>query len=387
VKRIERSPDTARVGIVGSYGGCNLGDEAILKVIASQLGQSLPIELTVFSHDPSHTLERHGVTRSVALRNITLEEIRREVEGLDLLILGGGGILFDTNAATYLRPVSQAQKLGVPTMVYAIGAGPLQRPIDRRCVRGCLNRAAAVTVRDQPSRQVLESVGVDVPIVVTADPAFLLEPEPLPADALAYEGLAQGRPIVAMSARERGVAATEIHHVDYHALLAESADFAGERYGAQIVFIPMEPRGPDAEHARAVISRMKKAESALVLKGDYSPGEMLSWFDYFSLAIGLRLHFLLFAALRNVPFVALPYAGKVSGFLEHLGLPELRLQSLTAGLLIAEVDRTWDERDAVKARLAAALPSLRERARQTHKISMRLLEHVEIAGEKSQIVL
>lgn len=41
-----------KVGISGSYGGMNLGDEAILQCIITQLRGSLPVEITVFSQDP-----------------------------------------------------------------------------------------------------------------------------------------------------------------------------------------------------------------------------------------------------------------------------------------------------------------------------------------------
>jgi hypothetical protein len=40
-----------RVGISGSYGGLNLGDEAILHVILAELGQAGPMDVTVFSRD------------------------------------------------------------------------------------------------------------------------------------------------------------------------------------------------------------------------------------------------------------------------------------------------------------------------------------------------
>ena len=54
-----------RVGISGSYGGLNLGDEAILEGILGQLRGSLPVEVTVFSRNPEDTLRRHRVERAV----------------------------------------------------------------------------------------------------------------------------------------------------------------------------------------------------------------------------------------------------------------------------------------------------------------------------------
>ena len=47
--------DLYRIGITGSYGGLNLGDEAILHSIITQLRRDLPVEITVFSRDPEDT--------------------------------------------------------------------------------------------------------------------------------------------------------------------------------------------------------------------------------------------------------------------------------------------------------------------------------------------
>ncbi|HSE04213.1 MAG TPA: polysaccharide pyruvyl transferase family protein, partial [Methylomirabilota bacterium] len=109
-----------RVGISGSYGGLNLGDEAILQGIVSQLRQTIPVEITVFSRDREDTLARHKVERAVAVRDLSRDEVLPEVQRLDLLILGGGGILYDAEAAIYLREVTLAHEHQVPVMVYAV---------------------------------------------------------------------------------------------------------------------------------------------------------------------------------------------------------------------------------------------------------------------------
>ncbi len=82
-----------RIGISGSYGGLNLGDEAILQCIIQQLRRSVPAEITVFAKEPEDTLWRHKVEKAVPARRLNRDEITSEIEGLDLFILGGGGIL------------------------------------------------------------------------------------------------------------------------------------------------------------------------------------------------------------------------------------------------------------------------------------------------------
>ena len=59
-----------KIGISGSYGGLNLGDEAILQSIIAQLRATVPCEITVFSRDAKDTAARHKVERSVAVRDL-----------------------------------------------------------------------------------------------------------------------------------------------------------------------------------------------------------------------------------------------------------------------------------------------------------------------------
>ncbi|HET6522584.1 MAG TPA: polysaccharide pyruvyl transferase family protein [Geminicoccaceae bacterium] len=369
-----RPKQTVRVGISGSYGGLNLGDEAILAGIVTQLRRSLPaVEITVFSRDAEDTKRRHGVDRVLPVRKLSRDEVLPEVQRLDLFILGGGGILFDGEAHIFLREVMMAHEAGVPVMVYAISAGPLRDPAAQKVVREGLNRAAVVTVRERDARHLLEEIGVHREITVTADPALLLEPEPLPDDALKREGLDGGHTLIGVSVREPGAAAPDISEHAYHALLADAADFMVDRFDAIVVFVPMEPTMLDVQHSHAVVSKMLRPQRATVLKGTYTSGQMLSLVEHFAFAVGMRLHFLIFASLQNVPFVALPYASKVGGFLDDMGLAMPPLNLVNAGRLIAHIDHSWDRRRSLQARIGRALPALRRRALLTNEAAVRLL--------------
>ncbi|MFN2644521.1 MAG: polysaccharide pyruvyl transferase family protein, partial [Burkholderiales bacterium] len=348
----------AKIGITGSYGGLNLGDEAILQSIVEQLRREVPgCEITVFSRDAEDTKRRHKVERAVPVRKLSRAEVVPEVERLDLLLFGGGGILYDADARTYLREVLIAKEHGVPVMLFAVGAGPLSDPTVQAAVREALDDVAVITVREKAAQQVLEEAGVRREVIVTADPALLLKPEPLPRNILKIEGLEGRRHLIGMSVREPGVAAPDLDPNVYHGLLANAADFMVDRFDADVMFVPMERSVLDSQHSHAVIAKMLRAQRARVLNGEYTSGQLLSLMSHFSFVVGMRLHFLVFAALRGVPFVALPYAGKVAGFLEDLKLPAPPLNLVNPGRLCAHLDASWDDRRRVKAVLAKSLPA------------------------------
>lgn len=368
-----------RIGISGSYGGLNLGDEAILQAIVQDLRRVGPTEITVFTESVDDTLRRHKVENAVRRADLSREEARNIVRDLDLFVLGGGGLLYDGMIKTYLREVFLAHEAGVPVMTYAISAGPLEEASARDAVRDALNAAAAITVRDRRGLHALEEVGVEREIELTADPALLLEPEPLPEGALAAEGLDPGQRLVGFSVREPGPAAPGLNVEHYHALLADAADFVVDRLEAGVVFIPMEREHLDVQHSHAVVAGMRRAQRATVLKGEYTPGQLIELIRHFDFAVGMRLHFLIFAALARVPFEPLPYATKVSGFLEDMGIEVPPLERLGAGQLIARIDRSWDAWERIRPAVEEALPRMKARARRTPCVAARILG-VEMAG-------
>lgn len=373
-----------RVGISGSYGGMNLGDEAILEGILTQLRATIPADVTVFSRVASKTKIEHEVERVVPVRALTRREVAPEVRALDVLVLGGGGLLYDGDAEVYLREVALAQEMGIPVLLYAISAGPLTTPGSTRAVREALNASPApvITVRDRLGYRLLEDIGVTQDIHLTADPAFLLEPEELSTEALRAEGVDLDRHVVGFSVREPGPAAPHIDPEEYYALLANAADFIVERYDAEVVFVPMEKT--DVQHSHGVVAHMQNAERAEILRRRYSPRQILDLMGRFDFAVGMRLHFLIFAALRGTPFAALPYASKVSGLLEDMGMDTPPLGSIGIGQLIAGIDRSWDTRAEIRAKIGERLPAMKARARRTNEILIELLRRRR-TGEQSTV--
>jgi polysaccharide pyruvyl transferase WcaK-like protein len=346
-----------QVGISGSYGGLNLGDEAILAGMIAKLRASLRVELTVFSRNPEDTVRRHRVERSVPIWRLTRREAREAVQRLDILIL--------------LREVLLAQELGIPVAVYAISAGPLQDPDARTAVANALNHVQLITVRDRQGYWLLEDVGVENDIHLTADPALLIEAASLPGEALITEGVDFDRHLVGFSVREPGPAAPHINTTHYYELLANAADFMIDRLNADVVFVPMEKT--DIQHSHGVVANMEYPQRAEILRKNYTSQQILSLIGRFEFCIGMRLHFLIFSALQGVPFVALPYASKVTGFIQDLQMPMPPMHDVRSGRLIANIDRAWDTRHEIKAKIQRLLPDLKERASATNTLVLNML--------------
>ncbi|NGM15467.1 polysaccharide pyruvyl transferase family protein [Verrucosispora sp. WMMA2044] len=362
------------IGVLGSYGGRNLGDEAILTGLLTDLRQQEPhARIIVFSRNPAHTAVAHPDVEAVPWEGVSRTDSALVLSQLDLLILGGGGILYDKEARRYLRVVRVAQERGLPLLTYAVGVGPLSEMVDTGMVRETLAGAVQVTVRDQESRMVLEEAGLLNPITVTGDPAFLLEPEDFPAQFLREEGVPDGKRLVGMSVREPGRAAERLDVDGYHRLLAQIGDFLVHRIDAHVLFVPMER--DDIRHSHGVLSHMIAAERGRILHGTYSPQQILGLMKHFDLAVGMRLHFLIFAAMMGTPFLPLPYAGKVFDLAQRLGVPALRgVEREVEGPLLAEVDQLWDEREQRAEVTAQRVARVCDEARGTSQVTRAVLE-------------
>jgi polysaccharide pyruvyl transferase WcaK-like protein len=177
--------------------------------------------------------------------------------------------------------------------------------------------------------------------------------------------------LVGFSVREPGPAAPDIDPDDYYQLLANAADFIVERYDADVVFVPLERT--DVQHSHAVVAHMQKAEKAEIVRRQYTPRQLIDLMGHFEFAVGMRLHFCIFATLSGTPFTALPYASKVTGLLEDLEVEMPPLGSIGIGQLIASIDRSWDTRESIRVAIESHRAKLKSRAARTNELLLGLL--------------
>lgn len=202
-----------RALVVGFYGAPNVGDEVLLDLLVRRI-RELGGEPVVASIDPSLTRRMHGVD---AVQFANVGDIARALIHCDVLVMGGGGIFQDhhpfnldavylpyaNDISGYARPMLLARQLGVPTIVWGQGVGPLSSEGARTLVRELFQHAAAVSVRDESSKALLRQIGVDRDILVAADPGWLFRRyHPLPAQQAAQGAGQSQNKVLAVVVRE-----------------------------------------------------------------------------------------------------------------------------------------------------------------------------------------
>jgi polysaccharide pyruvyl transferase CsaB len=359
-----------RVLLSGYYGFGNLGDEALLEVIAQRLRRRFPsLQLDVLSATPEATAAKLAVD---ATPRWQMTAVRRAIARADVVVSGGGGLL---QSATSLRSLvyyagvlRTAIRAGRKTMIFAQSVGPLDAlgtMIVRRFCRG-VDRA---TVRDERSRALLASLLPRTPIERTADPVFLYERRE--RVDLTSEGLGpeSGSYAVVCLRRCAGFDAGV-------ATLVRAVDRLASTHNVRVAFLPLGGAS-DAEVSTTVI---RACHTTPVLLPEPTLERAAAIVAGATLAIGMRLHALILAANYAVPFLAVPYDPKVSALTDDLAYPLAPLWQPGGSAPAPEttdalVDAAIARRAELSAHLAAHLERVRALAERNFDVLGELLEH------------
>ena len=165
-----------RAILCGYYGKGNGGDEALL----ASLLQMLPDGVTpiVLSGNPVETNQRYGVA---ARDRMNAFQVLEALRTSDALIWGGGSLIQDATSIAspfyYGGLMGLAQRMGLKTVAWAQGIGPLKREITRKLSQRCFAGCTGVSVRDKGSATLLADW--QIPFTLAPDPVWALENSPV----------------------------------------------------------------------------------------------------------------------------------------------------------------------------------------------------------------
>ena len=355
--------------ISGYYGLGNSGDEALLESIVKDLRSINPdITITALSGNAKLTEKLYGIK---TVNRFNIFSILREFKSARLLLSGGGTLIQDATSTKsllyYLGIISLAKKMGLKTMLYANGMGPIKDKNVKK-VKSVLNRTDLITLRESTSLEEIERCEITSPkVIVTADPAFNLTASP---KEKAYEifseySINSSDKVVAVSVRESSNTPP-----DFETQMAQSLDQIAKN-GYLPVFIPMQ-RSADLGISLRIAAKMK--EQSRVIDRELSVCDMLAVIGECSIACGMRLHMLIFATVMNVPMAGIAYDPKIKGFMEYMHQKNyVNLEDFSAEAFTEVSEEVLKNPDLLRENLVTALAPIREKARENAFLAMELL--------------
>ena len=356
----------------GYYGFNNTGDEAIMLSMhknIQEIGDNYHI--TVLSNKPQETKEKYGIE---AVYRFGMRDVLRAIKNCDVLLSGGGSLLQDSTSTRslmyYLSITATAKMMRKKVMLYANGIGPVSGKRNRRLVKQVVNKADLITLREENSYEELLSMGVNPKkCFVTADPVFTMDgigAEESQA-ILQKEGVPTDKPMVVVSVRNW-------KDMDkFIGRFAEMCDIIVEKYDRNIVFLGMQMPN-DITVSEKVRKKMK--QDAYILKGNYSPYEVMGIISQADFILSMRLHTLIFAARQRVPLIGFIYDPKIEYYLEKLDMPSGgKLKEFDREKTLALVDDVINHKDVYVAKLEKKELELEKMAHRNEKYLVKLLEH------------
>jgi polysaccharide pyruvyl transferase CsaB len=314
-----------KVVLCGYYGFGNGGDEALLATLL----QMLPRHVTplVLSSNPNFTTALHGVA---ACNRSDLRAVWQALQGAKGFIWGGGSLIQDATSALspvyYCALMLLAQWLGVRTIAWGQGVGPLHRASSRWLARQVFRGCRAVSVRDPSSAALLTGWGLQP--LQAPDPVWALVAEPMP-------GLAElPQPRLAVNLRNHPELTPDRLEGFAQALVDLQA--ATQCF---VVLIPFQAN-QDLEIAELLHQRLPETSTVIQTT---NPRQLKGLFQSVQMVIGMRLHALIMAAAEGCRCFGISYDPKVSQLMQLLELPGWHLEQMpeTATEMLQQWQHHW----------------------------------------------
>ncbi|MEL7330001.1 MAG: polysaccharide pyruvyl transferase CsaB [Cyanobacteria bacterium J06559_1] len=303
-----------RAVLCGYYGMGNGGDEALL----ASLLQMLPAHVTpvVLSGNVTETQARYSVE---AVPRKSFGAVFNALRRSDAFIWGGGSLMQDASSA--LNPVYYgglmllAQLMGLKTIAWSQGIGPLNQKTSRWLTRWALSGCSAVSVRDRNSATLLTEWNRTC--LLAPDPVWALSSSPvkglwdLPAPRVAVAL----RPHKDLSQERLSAIATAL----------DSFQKATDTY---LLLVPFQPV-KDLAIANFISERLSGPHEIYSLS---QPQEIKGLFRGVEMTIGMRFHALVMSAAEGCRSFAISYDPKVDALAQSLTLPGWDLSPTPATL-------------------------------------------------------
>ena len=391
-----------RISLIGYYGHANVGDEAILTCLVSQLRRlELDNRLVVFTSSPEATakalkvntvasaLPREWYLYILGFLGRNRKRFYRTIQTFrtaSALIMGGGGLFLDrpeTNRhlRDLLFKIRWAKNLDQKVVLFGVGVGPIYQEASKSLLRKVLSTVDLITVRDEESHRLLDEYGVRGPeIHTTADFVFLMDPEPKERvdEIAAAEGLdSTDKPKIAVCVR-----AIDIAKPDFRDSLLTLCRHLIFKHDVRLWFVPLQTGGGEDDRvgAKSIIDELNTPDHVRMTATNYTPPELMGLLGRADAVIGEKLHSIIFAINNHRPVLGISYQSKVENLFAEIGHPSwcLKLEDVSGDLLIERFDTIWADRERIAREMKAVHDTMRAKSLLNFTHLQKVLENTDL---------
>lgn len=290
------------IAVSGYYGFENFGDEAILKVLTTEL-KAHGYYVTVFSKNPENTGLKLGVN---SVYTFSLKSVIETLKNADVLISGGGSLLQDVTSLKslfyYLFVIGTALFFKKDVIIFAQGIGPINNFWGRFVTKKLLKKCKYITVRDEKSLFRLR--GWDLNPDLVSDPVWSLEVK---------ETIPMGRV---------GVQLRSWKGLSQKYLMTLARQIVSN-FSDKEIYIYSFQDALDLELCRHFEAQLKLVNPQIKTKllNGLTIDETVQSFSNLDYLIAMRYHACLLALKYGVPTLALSYDEKVEKLSKRFSIP------------------------------------------------------------------
>ena len=313
-----------RPGIMlcGYFGAGNTGDDAVLSVVAGNIGKMFPGAVIYASVSPGYGKKAgNGIPGGVApIKKTDVGSMKKALKDCRLFVLCGGSLLQNVTSnrslAYYVYWLKKASDLGCRTMLLGGGIGPVCGKHAERMLSSALGLLDAAGFRDPASLMTAGDFVPDGNFYLSADHALLTE----------KRGSTFNREGGAVAFCPRNIPAKRGRRTSdslFRALSATAAEYSGK--GCEILWIALSP---DDRKLCSELAGTVRGSSVICPESAAETAELLSRCSF---SVSVRLHGALLALCSGTPSVCIGYDPKVVSFSKDSAMPCIMPEDISAG--------------------------------------------------------
>lgn len=257
------------------------------------------------------------------------------------------------------------KKFAKPVIKYTADIGPFGNFWTKFFARYYFNNFVdLIMARSEQSAENLKQIGVQTPIYIVPDSAFLLEAQEtlLSHDILQLRNI---KPVVGISLSYMAQRHASVGQ-EYIQIMADFSDWLVKKYDAKVLLIPNQVssnrKADDRIVVREVYYRVHNHEEIFMVMENYTASELKGVLASCDVIVSARYHSIVAALSLGIPVIAIGWHHKyesVMGLFAQekyvFSVNDLRLEEL-----MISFDELWENREKIRDQIKQSFPAVRE---------------------------